>query len=99
MSTAEFARWVGMQQSITDLDNIRAILAIEQGDTAEAARIFKETLKEQRSDQPGRWGTGDPGGIFSDERRCPCRRRISRSGTFSISGSDPPRCRQIREAP
>ena len=55
MSTVELARAVGVQQSIADLDNVRAILAIEQGDTVEAARIFKETLKEKR---PSRTAAG-----------------------------------------
>jgi hypothetical protein len=46
-SAAELMQLVGLQGTITDLKNLRAILALEQGDTAEAARIFRETLKEE----------------------------------------------------
>jgi hypothetical protein len=46
-SSADLAQLVGTQHSITDLKNIDAILALEQGDTTEAARLFRDTLKEK----------------------------------------------------
>jgi hypothetical protein len=46
-SAAELAQLVRLQDTVTDLNNIRAILAIEQGDSTEAARLFRETLKEE----------------------------------------------------
>jgi len=43
------AQFVRMRDEITDLDNLRAILALEEGETREAARILEETLKEKPS--------------------------------------------------
>jgi tetratricopeptide (TPR) repeat protein len=46
-SAADLVQLVSLQDTVTDLKNLRAILALEQGDTKEAARIFRETLKEE----------------------------------------------------
>jgi hypothetical protein len=46
-SSEQLRELVGTQHAITDLKNIRAILALEEGDTTEAARLFRETLKEK----------------------------------------------------
>jgi hypothetical protein len=48
-SAADLAQFVRMRDEITDLDNLRAILALEEGETREAARILEETLKEKPS--------------------------------------------------
>jgi tetratricopeptide (TPR) repeat protein len=47
-STIELGQLVAIRNEIADMQNVSGVLALEEGDTAEAARIFEETLKDKR---------------------------------------------------